>query len=49
MGHLTFLQLISLVEEYAMRVCEAVVFLTFLWVYAKLAVRHLLALGQKDK
>jgi hypothetical protein len=49
MGHLTFLQIITLVEEYAFRVCEAVVFLTFLWVYAKLAVRHLLALGRKDK
>jgi hypothetical protein len=31
MGHITFLQAISLIEEYAFRVCEAVVFLTFVW------------------
>ena len=49
MGQLTFLQIISLIEEDAFRVCEAIVFLTFLLVYATLAIRHLLALGRKDK
>jgi hypothetical protein len=48
MEHVNFLQAINLVEEYAFRVCEAIVFLTFLWVYAKIAVRHLLAIGRKE-
>jgi hypothetical protein len=47
MGQTTFLQTITLVEECAFRLCEAVVFLTFLWVYVKLAVRHLLEFGRK--
>jgi len=48
MGHITFLQAISLIEEYAFRTCEAVVFLTFVWVYGKLAVRHLLKIARRD-
>jgi hypothetical protein len=48
MGQLSFLQVLALAEEYAFRICEAIVFLTFLGVYVKLAVRHLLALGRKD-
>jgi len=49
MGHLTFLQIISLVEEYAFRLVEAVIFLTFLGVYGVRAIRDLLGFGRKDK
>jgi len=44
-----FLTYLSLVEEYAFRICETAVFLTFISVYAWLAIRHIIALGRKDK
>jgi hypothetical protein len=45
MGH--FLDFVSLVVELAFHICEAAITLTFIWVYGRLAIRHILALGRK--
>ena len=49
MGQLTFLQILTLIEEYAFRLVEATIFLTFLGVYDIRAIRDLLGFGRKDK
>ena len=43
-----FFGYLSLVEEYAFHICETAIFLAFIWVYGRLAISHILALGRKD-
>jgi hypothetical protein len=47
MGTLHFLDYLSLIVEYAFHICETAITLTFIWVYGRLAIRHILALGRK--
>jgi hypothetical protein len=49
MGQLEFLKILSLIVEYAFHVCETAITLTFIWVYGRLAIRHILTLGRKDQ
>jgi hypothetical protein len=43
-----FLEILSTVDEVAFRVCETAITLTFIWVYGRLAIRHILAMLQKE-
>jgi len=49
MGTTQFFGYLSLVEEYAFHICETAIFLALIWVYGRLAIRHILALGRKGK
>ncbi len=49
MGTVHFFACLSLLEEYAFHICETAITLAFIWVYGRLAIRHILALGRKDK
>ena len=49
MGTAHFFGYLSLVEEYAFHLCETAIFLAFIWVYGRMAIRHILTLGQKDQ
>jgi hypothetical protein len=47
MGTSQFFGYLSLVEEYAFHLCEAVLFIVFLYVYCRQAVRHILRMGRE--
>jgi len=47
MGH--FLNILALIVEGAFHICETAITLTFIWVYGRLAIRHILTLGRKDQ
>jgi hypothetical protein len=49
MGTAQFFVYLSLVEEYAFHICETAIFLAFIWVYGRMAIRHIFALGEKEK
>lgn len=44
-----FFAYLSLSEEYAFHICETAITLAFIWVYGRLAIRHILSLGRKEK
>ncbi len=47
MGTEQFFRYLSLVEEYAFHICETAIFLTFIWVYGNLAIKHIFEIGRK--
>jgi hypothetical protein len=47
MGH--FLNILGLIVEAAFHICETAITLTFIWVYGRLAICHILTLGRKDQ
>ena len=49
MGTAQFFADLSLLEEYAFHICETVIALAFIWVYGRLAIRHILSLGRKEE
>lgn len=49
MGSNHFFDLLSLVEEYAFHICETAIFLAFILVYGRMAIRHILAIEKTDK
>lgn len=49
MGTVQFFAYLSLLEECAFHICETAISLSFIWVYGRLAIRHILSLGRKGK
>jgi len=47
LGH--FLNILALIVEGAFHLCETAITLTFIWVYGRLAIHHILSLGHKDQ
>jgi hypothetical protein len=43
-----FFSFLTLTVECALHICETAIMLTLIWVYGRLAIRHILALGKKE-
>jgi hypothetical protein len=49
MENCLFLTILRLLEEYAFRICETAITLTFIWVYGRMAIRHVLKIESRDR
>jgi hypothetical protein len=49
MENCLFFTILRLIEEYAFRICETAITLNFIWVYGRMAIRHIREIERRDR